>query len=318
MRTLALLILLAGCAPEGGTLSMTFSRKTLYDAPYPSDDLLSASGVPDLSLIPNPNKVDLIVQGMKMLAADARGFSRAGHIYFRADQELDPTTFPDAAGSLKEDASIFLMALDDQKRTPVECGFFTDGGAHGDKNLLSVLPVQGLPMRAKTRYVAVVTSRVKDKLGRALRPSPAMQSILDGQRPTGLRAEVADAYVAAAKLVKAKNPVGQGGWITFSRSQRQSSPAFTVWRPFSHVSESATWVTLVLKSEAVVVGDPICWYPLAANVGNVLGNFAFDGIPGMSSSAPAGEDSETALRWTDRRVSPMRSSFNRFVENMCW
>ena len=69
-----------------------------------------------------------------------------------------------------------------------------------------------------------------------------------------------------------------------------------VWRPFSHVSESAISVTLVLKSEAVFVGDPICWYPLGANVGNVLGNPAFDGMPGMLSAAPAGEDNDTALR----------------------
>ena len=60
-------------------------------------------------------------------------------------------------------------------------------------------------------------------------------------------------------VVKANDPVGQGGWITLSRSQRQSSPIFMVCRPFSHVSESATSDTLVLKSEAVFVGDPICW-----------------------------------------------------------
>jgi hypothetical protein len=32
-----------------------------------------------------------------------------------------------------------------------------------------------------------------------------------------------------------------------------------VCRPVSHVSESAISDTLVLKSEAVLVGDPICW-----------------------------------------------------------
>ena len=50
-----------------------------------------------------------------------------------------------------------------------------------------------------------------------------------------------------------------GGWITLSRSHRQSSPIFMVWRPFSQVSESAICVTLVLKSEAVLFGDPSCW-----------------------------------------------------------
>src|SRR5262245_26722115 len=99
-------------------------------------------------------------------------------------------------------------------------------------------------------------------------------------------------------VVKANDPVGQGGWTTLSRSHRQSSPVFTVWRPFNQVSESAISVTLVPKSDAVLAGDPICWYPLGAKVGKVLGNCAFDGMPTMLSAAPAGEASDTALRWT--------------------
>src|SRR5262245_34408876 len=107
-------------------------------------------------------------------------------------------------------------------------------------------------------------------------------------------------------VLNANDPVGDGGWTTLSRSHRQSSPIFMEWRPLSHVSESATCVTPVLKSEAVFVGDPSCWYPFGAKVGRVLGNCPFDGIPGMLSAAPAADDNETALRWTARRVSPMR------------
>src|SRR5262245_571912 len=118
-------------------------------------------------------------------------------------------------------------------------------------------------------------------------------------------------------VVKINEPVGHGGWMTFNRSQRQSRPAFTVWRPFSHVSESATSVTPVLKSEAVLVGDPTCWYPAGAKVGKVLAKWASDGMPGMWRALPAGDASDTALRRTDRRVSPMRTSFSRLFENVC-
>ena len=61
------------------------------------------------------------------------------------------------------------------------------------------------------------------------------------------------------RLLNVNEPVGDGGWITVSRSHRQSSPSLMVCRPFNHVSESAISVTLVLKSEAVFVGEPICW-----------------------------------------------------------
>ena len=51
-------------------------------------------------------------------------------------------------------------------------------------------------------------------------------------------------------------PVGDGGWITFSRSHRQPNPLLIVCRPFTHVNVSATSDTLVLKSDAVLIGDP--------------------------------------------------------------
>ena len=61
------------------------------------------------------------------------------------------------------------------------------------------------------------------------------------------------------RLLKVNEPVGDGGCMTFSRSQRRSAPSLNVCRPFSHVSESAIWVTLVPKSVAVFGGDPSCW-----------------------------------------------------------
>src|SRR3989442_14560121 len=111
------------------------------------------------------------------------------------------------------------------------------------------------------------------------------------------------------------DPVGDGGWITFSRSQRQSSPIFIVWRPLIHVSVSATSETLVLKLVALFGGDPSCWYPLMRNVGSVLENRAVAGIPGMLGSAPVALEITAAVRATVRRVSPIRSSFSRLAEN---
>ena len=59
--------------------------------------------------------------------------------------------------------------------------------------------------------------------------------------------------------LKVNDPVGDGGWTTFRRSHRQSSPILSVCRPFNQVSESATSDTLVLKSDAVFGGEPSCW-----------------------------------------------------------
>src|SRR5438034_6135769 len=105
--------------------------------------------------------------------------------------------------------------------------------------------------------------------------------------------------------------------MTLSRSHRQSRPIFTACRPFTQARESATSVTLVLKSDAVLGGEPSCWYPPTRNVGSVFGNVADDGIPGMLSVADAGPLSWTADRATKRRVSPARSSFTHRSENTC-
>jgi len=59
-------------------------------------------------------------------------------------------------------------------------------------------------------------------------------------------------------LLNVKEPVGDGGWMTSRRSHRRSAPALTVWRPRSHVSVSAISITPVLKSDAVLAGDPSC------------------------------------------------------------
>ena len=60
------------------------------------------------------------------------------------------------------------------------------------------------------------------------------------------------------RLLNVKLPVGDGGWMTFSRSQRRSAPIFSTCFPFNHARVFAICVTLVLKSVAVFGGDPSC------------------------------------------------------------
>src|SRR4029079_4644381 len=99
---------------------------------------------------------------------------------------------------------------------------------------------------------------------------------------------------------------------------RQSNPILNVWRLLSHVNESATSVTLVLKSDAVVCGEPSCWYPVTRDVSRVLGNCAYDGMPGMFRALPALVDNCAAVRPTVRLVWPIRSSFRTLFEKVCW
>src|SRR3954462_13719106 len=98
------------------------------------------------------------------------------------------------------------------------------------------------------------------------------------------------------RLLNVNDPVGDGGWITFSRSHRRSAPNLNECRPVSHVNESAICVTLVLKSDAVFAGEPSCWWPEMRMVGNVFGNCAFDGMPGSPRTDEGGPSRVAALR----------------------
>ena len=54
-----------------------------------------------------------------------------------------------------------------------------------------------------------------------------------------------------------------------------------------------------------------------AKAGIVFGNCAFVGMPGRLRADPAADGNDTAPRWTDRRVSPIRTSFSTLGENVC-
>ncbi len=151
-------------------------------------------------------------QALALLARDARGFALAGGVFFRAGAPLDPATLPDVAGSVAADASVFLVGVDAGQpdflhRVPVDVAFTADGGPFGDRNLLALLPVQGIPLRPRTRYAAVVTRAVHDARQRALVPSPAMAALAAGTPPPSLGdpalSEYHQALTALAPLVSA-------------------------------------------------------------------------------------------------------------------
>jgi hypothetical protein len=204
-----LALALAGCgAGADATIAMSFARASFYDAPFPSDDLRRADGTVDVSKIPNPNHVDFIDQALGLIARDAHGFSLAGGVFLRASAPLDGTTLPDVDHSITADASVFLVAVDASspdflRRVPLDIAFTADGGPFGDRNLLALLPIQGIPLRPQTRYAAVVTRAVRDTHGHRL-----------ARMATPARADYSDALAAVAPLVSADDVAGLAVFTT--------------------------------------------------------------------------------------------------------
>ena len=177
-------------AAPGVRVRMDFSRKAgLYAAPFPGDDLQAADGRVDLSLFPNPKKVALVEQGLVLLK-QTRGFSLSAGIFLAMTGQVDPRGLPTVAASVKPGAAVFLTPVAGagarDVRHPVEVRFEVDGGPHGAPNLLSLLPYQGVPLREKTTYAAVVLRSLGDSKGAELGASLTMVQLAAGQRPAAL------------------------------------------------------------------------------------------------------------------------------------
>jgi hypothetical protein len=227
-----LLLLAAGCGgmettpPPAQTTSiaMSFARaRSLYDAPFPSDDLRRDNGTIDVSRLPNPGNVPLIAQSFTLLARDARGFALAGGVYFHASAAVDPASLPDRKSSAQKGSPVILVGVDAKEPDflvprPLDVAFTADAGPFGDTNLIELLPIQGLPLRPHTRYAAVITKAVHDSTGHPLSPSAEMSAIASGKQPDGMPqaafAEYKDALSALAPLVPSADVVGLAVFTT--------------------------------------------------------------------------------------------------------
>jgi hypothetical protein len=181
--------------------------ESFFDAPFPSDARRGPDGRPDIEGFPNPSHIVLVDRVLDVVRTEVDGFGVSTGVYFRATRGLDPASLPDLHGTVAEGASVFLISVDPDApdvgaRYPVDVRYDDDPGPYGAPRLLSLVPLQGVPLRPKTRYAAFVTTRVRDADGVALAPSETVRQLDAGGAPDGMSAEVADHHRAA--LVTAK------------------------------------------------------------------------------------------------------------------
>jgi hypothetical protein len=208
MRALAFLFLLFGCDPPT-QVSMSFLRKaSLYDAPFPSDDLRRSDGTIVTDQLPNPDSIDLINQGFRLLK-NRKGFSTTAGIYFRLSRAIDEKQLPDLATTMSPSSPVFLVAVDDGAsdlgtRRAVNVAFYADGGPFGSANMLSLVPLQGAPLLPNATYAAVVTKKIVDVKGQALDTSPELEQLIAGKQPAGMSADTFATYHRALTALAKK------------------------------------------------------------------------------------------------------------------
>ncbi len=187
---------------EGPTVRMDFTRQDgFFRAPFPSEDLRTTTGI-DLSRWPNPAR-QRYVQALIDLAAGTRGFATSATIYLPLSDEPDAAQLPSPAQSVRGESPVFVWDLDRHERAPVTVRWMPDGGPYGADNLLTLVPVQGIPLRANTRYAAVVLRTLRLARGGTFSTARAVTELAAG-RSAGLAELPATAYRSAlADLARA-------------------------------------------------------------------------------------------------------------------
>ena len=165
----AAVLIVIGCSddPRGPHVLMDPRRAiTFFDAPFPDDGLRTGDRV-DVSGLPNPGATPS-VETIRTLLADNTGFARTGGVFFQLSAPLDVSRLPSIAESIGAASPAFVIDLETGVRAPLEVSFAEEGTQYGAPNLLALLPVQGIPLRARSRYAAVVTTALRTAEGEAL------------------------------------------------------------------------------------------------------------------------------------------------------
>ncbi len=124
-------------------------------------------------------------------------------MFFSLTEDIGLTP-PAVSDSMAADAAIFLMDLDSGQRLPIRVDYTADGGPFGAPNLLSLLPVQGIPLRPLAQYAAVVRRNLPNTAaGQPLGVSAQLAQLLSGAAPAGLSASAFQSYQRALTVLRA-------------------------------------------------------------------------------------------------------------------
>jgi hypothetical protein len=190
-------------------------RAEFWGAPFPDEARRLADGRPDMAGYPNPTSNPMVGALLDIVSADVDGFGVSSAVYFPLSGDIDPATLPQSlAQSVAPGASVALFGVDEGidgagalPRYPVTVMYEADGGPYGGDHVLSLLPLQGVPLREGGLYAAALMDDIKDAQGQPLRASAAMEALRRGERPQGLGDGAWRAYERALDALRASQDI---------------------------------------------------------------------------------------------------------------
>ncbi|MDW8245775.1 MAG: hypothetical protein RMJ84_04280 [Sandaracinaceae bacterium] len=212
---LGLLFFIASCEAER-SLSLTspsarmdFASEDFFAAPWPSEHLRDASGRVDVSRFSaGSNRLVAAIVGA---LAQASGFGTTSGIQITWTDPIDPASLQTQVPSGTPEDKVQLIAIDGPhrgQRVPIRVFVRDSSGPWGARNVLTALPVQGLPLAPQTLYALVVRKGLRTPEGRFFVQAPALRLLREGKAPAGLEGEALEAYRQALATLEELGLVG--------------------------------------------------------------------------------------------------------------
>ena len=154
-------------------------RQAFLDAPWPSDLMIHADGLLNLRAFPNPYDSATLEEFLAIFAT-APGYSATATMAFRVDGGVDEATLPaDAAASVDDDASLFVVELQTLRRLPVEWKHYPEGTSFYPPGTVAVNLLLGAVPQGP--FALVLTSAATDRKGTPLGPDADLRALLTCQ-----------------------------------------------------------------------------------------------------------------------------------------
>ena len=150
-----------GCGTEG-PVPMHDLDAQFFDSPFPSDHRTLSNGAPDYSGFPNPSGQALLTKYIDFTRV-LSGAGTISPIFFRFDAAIDIDLLPTGEMSLNLDSTAMIIDVDPLspnrgQRVPIQWEWQEVSTSHQSSNLLAIAPLFGTPLRANTKYAAIIST----------------------------------------------------------------------------------------------------------------------------------------------------------------
>jgi hypothetical protein len=208
------------------TLKMTFAKTNAFlDAPFPNQMRAKKDGTVDVDGLPDPSappmrwydvKSHIVfgvlkdIVGILRTMGSEQGFGVASGVFFQSTAPLD--ALDTSIHKNLADAFVLVPVLPGTggiwrlgAPQPVRAAFRAKGGSLQPDNVLTILPVQGVPLAENTLYVAFVRSGLPGPHGTSLAASLEMSQLTALGPGTQPPSEVPVEYAHAVEALRAGN-----------------------------------------------------------------------------------------------------------------